>query len=547
MPAFKSKRAMDEVLTEKADFTAETNGSRHEAHMKLSTKRNHSGEDGVSIYKKPHVSERTSNDDGATDPTANKQKIAALMSLIPGKENRIEIYDKLRTIIGRSRSCDIVLHEADISTIHCELNLIRMEVDGRERKLINIVDRSRNGTYINGNKLVKKDCILKNGDRVVFGRSCSFLFRYHSESSLGQSENEREEATTERSNKDSDRTFRKPLFTVESTSIETRKVHDENQSFFDKYVLGKDLGSGHYAIVKEGINKQTGQHVAVKIFHPQKNDDHRKSKQFRVEMNILMQIHHPNIVNLLDSFVEPISKSQVQKYLILEKIVDGELFDRIVKKTCLRQDETKEIFKQILAGLKYLHDRNIIHRDIKPENILLNITKRTSPSQRQLGPWDEDEIDIQVKIADFGLAKFIGELHFTNTLCGTPSYVAPEVLAKKDYTSKVDMWSAGVILYVCLCGFPPFSEQLGPPSLKEQILQAKYAFYSPFWDNIDDCVLHLISKLLVADPKGRYSVDEALNHPWLREEIERPMPEEVKRTRLTGNKLPKTYTELSCV
>lgn len=202
--------------------------------------------------------------------------------------------------------------------------------------------------------------------------------------------------------------------------------------------------------------------MAVKIFHPQQNDDQKKNKQFREETTILMKIHHPNIVNLLDSFVEPISKTQIQKYLVLEKIDDGELFDRIVKKTSLPQEESKAIFKQILTGLKYLHSQNIIHRDIKPENILLNIRRRQSPDERQLGPWDEDEIDIQVKIADFGLAKFTGEMQFTNTLCGTPSYVAPEVLVKKGYTSKVDLWSAGVILYVCLCGFPPFSDQLGP-------------------------------------------------------------------------------------
>ncbi|GMM53689.1 serine/threonine protein kinase [Maudiozyma humilis] len=483
--------------------------------------------------------------------------VAHLVSLIPGKECTYSIGDKELTTVGRSRSCDITLNEPDISTVHCELHLITMEVDGCRRKLINVIDKSRNGTYINGSRVVKKDSILKNGDRLVFGKSFSFLFKYNTTSDLEGAGESAASATggnlaviqSPNANKNDEEVFKKPLFSFTSSQNALKKqARQKPASVFDKYVLGKELGAGHYAIVKDGTNKQTGQAVAIKIFHPQQNDDQKKSKQFREETNILMRIHHPNIVNLLDSYVEPISKSQIQKYLVLEKIVDGELFDRIVKKTSLRQDETKAIFTQILTGLKYLHNQNIIHRDIKPENILLNITRRTSPEQVQLGPWDEGEIDIQVKIADFGLAKFTGEMQFTNTLCGTPSYVAPEVLTKTGYTSKVDMWSAGVILYVCLCGFPPFSEQLGPPSLKEQILQAKFAFYTPYWDNIDDSILHLISHLLVLDAEKRYSVDEVFDHPWLSGgAAQNNVIKDMNRLQLSDTQMPKTYTELSCL
>lgn len=490
-------------------------------------------------------------------------EIATLVNIIPGKDQKIPITDKLRTTIGRSRSCDIHLNEPDISTIHCEFNLIKMNVDGVERRLLNIIDKSRNGTFINGNKLVRKDLILKNGDKIVFGKSCSFLFKYISfnedlndiavddkssapnDAVVSLNSNSNQNAITGPKSED---VFKKPQFAFTSSqSAAFKMMKMKPQSVFDKYILGKDLGSGHYAIVKEGKNKKTGQTVAIKIFHPQQNDDEKKSTQFREETNILMSTHHPNIVNLLDSFVEPLSKSQIQKYLVLEKVDDGELFERIVKKTSLRQDESKAIFKQIMVGLKYLHSQNIIHRDIKPENILLNITHRTSPKQKQLGPWDEDEIDIQVKIADFGLAKFTGEMQFTNTLCGTPSYVAPEVLIKKGYTYKVDMWSAGVILYVCLCGFPPFSDQLGPPSLKDQILQAKYAFYSPYWDNVDDSILHLISNLLVLDVDKRYDVDDVLNHQWFKDTQNVGVASDLKRLQLEDNKIPKTYSELSCL
>ncbi|CCK68231.1 serine/threonine protein kinase DUN1 KNAG_0A05670 [Huiozyma naganishii CBS 8797] len=483
------------------------------------------------------------------------EEIGALLNIIPGKDDeRIPLYSKDVTTIGRSRACDIILQEPDISTIHCELRLVKIKVDSEDKKLINIVDKSRNGTFLNGNRLVKKDQILRQGDKIVLGKSCSFLFK----ESKTNWDSVSEDLKLQQSDEDNvtrgelgtpPTVFKKPMGSFVPSQDATRlKAKMKKMSFFDKYLLGKELGAGHYAIVKEGTNKATGDTVAVKIFQPQQNDDEKKSKQFREETSILMSIHHPNIVNMLDSFVEPLNKAQIQKYLVLEKVDDGELFERIVKKTSLRQDETKAIFQQIMTGLKYLHGQNIIHRDIKPENILLNITRRTSPVQIQSGPWDEDEIDIKVKIADFGLAKFTGEMQFANTLCGTPSYVAPEVLMKTEYDAKVDMWSAGVILYVCLCGFPPFSDQLGPPSLKEQILQAKYAFYTPYWDNIDDSILHLISNLLVRDPKKRYDVDAVFAHQWMQSSgINTRVDSSMERLQLTDDRLPKTYTELSCL
>lgn len=418
-----------------------------------------------------------------------------------------------------------------------------MEVDGMRRTLFNIVDKSRNGTFINGNKVIKKDCILKNGDRLVFGKSCSFLFKYISYHEYAEEIGTLEASKTPQENS----MFKKPQIGFSSSQNSMRKViRSKPTSVFDNYLIGKELGTGHYAIVKEGINKKTEEIVAIKIFHPQQNDDQKKNRQFREEIDILMRVQHPNIVNLLDTYVEPISKAQIQKYLVLEKIDDGELFDRIVRKTCLGENETKALFKQILNGLKYLHAKNIIHRDIKPENILLNIRKRKYPDEVQTGPWDDNEIDIIVKIADFGLAKFTGEMQFTNTLCGTPSYVAPEVLRKTDYSSKVDMWSAGVLLYVCLCGFPPFSESLGPPSLRDQILEGKFAFYSPYWDEIDDSVLHLISQLLVVDPAGRFGVHETINHPWFQEVFEKSAAsQEMERLQISQHKIPKTYSELS--
>ena len=149
------------------------------------------------------------------------------------------------------------------------------------------------------------------------------------------------------------------------------------------------------------------------------------------------------------------------------------------------------------------HDRNIVHRDIKPENILLT------------------DKNLHVKVADFGLAKIIGEESFTTTLCGTPSYVAPEILEDtkhRRYTRAVDIWSLGVVLYICLCGFPPFSDELytreNPYNLTQQIKMGRFDYPSPYWDSVGDSALDLIDRMLTVDVSKRYTIDECLQHPW---------------------------------
>jgi serine/threonine-protein kinase Chk2 len=128
---------------------------------------------------------------------------------------------------------------------------------------------------------------------------------------------------------------------------------------------------------------------------------------------------------------------------------------------------------------------------------------------------------LTVKLADFGLAKIIGEESFTTTLCGTPSYVAPEILkpsSRRRYTRAVDIWSLGVVLYICLCGFPPFSDELytpeNPYTLAQQIIEGRYDFPSPYWDSVGDPALDLIERMLTVDADDRITVDECLEHPW---------------------------------
>ncbi|KAJ1826988.1 serine/threonine protein kinase, partial [Coemansia sp. RSA 2708] len=144
----------------------------------------------------------------------------------------------------------------------------------------------------------------------------------------------------------------------------------------------------------------------------------------------------------------------------------------------------------------------IVHRDIKLENILLS-----------------DRKTLRLKLADFGLAKIVGEQMFMKTVCGTPMYVAPEVLTVRQvgmYDNLVDMWSLGVVLYICLCGFPPFSEEMSPPPMRDQIISGMYNFPPPYWDSISPEAIDLVTCMMQVDPKNRITVDQALAHPWLK-------------------------------
>ncbi|KAI1311447.1 SMAD/FHA protein kinase [Xylaria venustula] len=273
-----------------------------------------------------------------------------------------------------------------------------------------------------------------------------------------------------------------------------------SSAFLQQYTLLERLGKGHFAEVFLCVEKSTGQRFAVKIFTLQPGMEERsKMDGLQQEIAVLMGVSHPNVLCLKDTFNE---KNAV--YLVLELAPEGELFNHIVLKQKLSESETRKLFVQLFQGIKYLHDRNIVHRDIKPENILL-VDK-----------------DVHVKLADFGLAKIIGEESFTTTLCGTPSYVAPEILAEgrhRKYTKAVDIWSLGVVLYICLCGFPPFSDELYsrefPYTLSQQIKSGRFDYPSPYWDSVGDPALDLIDHMLVVEPERRFSVDQCLQHPWL--------------------------------
>ncbi|XP_060898011.1 calcium/calmodulin-dependent protein kinase type 1 isoform X3 [Labrus mixtus] len=183
---------------------------------------------------------------------------------------------------------------------------------------------------------------------------------------------------------------------------------------------------------------------------------------------------------------------------VLHKVSGGELFDRIIEKGFYTEKDASKLIQQILDAVKYLHDMGIVHRDLKPENLLY---------------YSMDE-DSKIMISDFGLSKIEGTGSVMATACGTPGYVAPEVLAQKPYSKAVDCWSIGVIAYILLCGYPPFYDE-NDAKLFEQILKAEYEFDSPYWDDISDSAKDFIVHLMQKDPTVRYTCEQALQHPWI--------------------------------
>jgi len=262
-----------------------------------------------------------------------------------------------------------------------------------------------------------------------------------------------------------------------------------NGKVADRYALGRELGRGGFSIVKEATDKATGMKYAAKII--EKTASEEELNLLQREIDIMKKLNHVNIIQLQEVFDEP-----DHIYLILELITGGELFDQIVSRGSYSEKDAANIVKQILEAVQYMHSNGIAHRDLKPENLLCS------------GPANEI-----IKVTDFGLSKDFGEATL-QTSCGTPDYVAPEVLRGAPYDNSVDLWSIGVITYILLCGFPPFygnSDQ----EIFEKILKAEYDFPAPDWDVISDDAKNFIRQILVLDPHKRPTSAEALQHPWM--------------------------------
>jgi len=362
-------------------------------------------------------------------------------------------------IMGRSvATCQVSFNSPIVSGKHCK---IYRDPTTTTRNIVFVDDTSTNGTYINNE-------VIGKGAKILIENGCEIAII--------------------------------PKKGSEKISFIYQDCFEENKEIDQggpqqAYDMREVLGTGNFATVRLGVDRKTGQKYAIKVIDKKKMSITSKRKDSLMdEVNVLTKVHHDNIISIKEVF-----ETQKNLYLVLELVTGGELFDKIIEEKKFTENACRYVLKQLCDAVLYLHSKGIAHRDLKPENILLST-----------------QGSYCIKISDFGLSRALDEGTFMKTMCGTPQYVAPEVLTKGEregYGKSVDLWSIGVILYILLCGFPPF----GDPSSKdffEKVKKGEFSFPKPYWDPISDQVKDLILQLIKVNAEERFTIEQTLNHPW---------------------------------
>eukprot|EP00826_Nyctotherus_ovalis_P016655 TRINITY_DN14831_c0_g4_i1.p1 TRINITY_DN14831_c0_g4~~TRINITY_DN14831_c0_g4_i1.p1 ORF type:complete len:529 (-),score=148.59 TRINITY_DN14831_c0_g4_i1:111-1697(-) len=273
-------------------------------------------------------------------------------------------------------------------------------------------------------------------------------------------------------------------------NVDYEKYKEIPETTMEYYKFVKSIGKGAFGSVTLGLHKLTGRYVAIKAIEKENLKDEFSKRKVLREIYILKKMRHTNIIRLLEVFE---SAKQVQ--IVMEYAGGGDLLHYVKRKRHLSEEEARPIFRQIVFGLAHINSRNVLHRDIKLDNILL-------------------DSDGCVKICDFGVSKIIDKNKLINDQCGTPAYIAPEIISNLGYKGfYADLWSLGVLLYAMLCGTVPFKAS-SMEELHELIREGHFTY--PV--EVSDEARKLVGGLLKIAPRERLSVPEILRHPWLNPE-----------------------------
>ncbi|XP_051806932.1 serine/threonine-protein kinase Chk2 isoform X2 [Acanthochromis polyacanthus] len=269
----------------------------------------------------------------------------------------------------------------------------------------------------------------------------------------------------------------------------------------EKYLLTRRIGTGVCGEVRLAFQRSTCRKVAVKIINKKNfQSEGTATRNATTEIEILQRVNHPCLIKTEDFY-----QTDDSYYIVLELMEGGELFHRVKSQQQLQENVAKLYFYQMLRAVQYLHSNGIIHRDLKPENILLS---------------SQEDVCL-IKVTDFNQSRILEESVLMRTLCGTPSYLAPEVFTQASttgYSLAVDAWSLGVLLFVCLGGYPPFHESFSDKPVTDQIILGEFTMVPSKWRHVSDQAKDVVRKLLVVDPSKRMSIEDALQHPWLQDQ-----------------------------
>lgn len=418
-------------------------------------------------------------------------RIICTTGQIPIRDLRADIDDILQQknpikkiwTFGRNTACDY--HLGNITRLSNKHFQILLGEDGN----LLLKDSSTNGTWLDGQRVDKdRNQLLSQGDEITVGVGVSADVL-----TLVIFVNER---------------FKQRLEQIKSEKLRGKKSSKPGSTggmglqgvFKDFSIKDEVVGQGAFAVVKKAVERSTGKTFAAKIISKRKLMGNWDGVDR--ELAVLRKLHHPRIVRLKGFY-----EDKECYYLLMEFVSGGDLMDFVAAHGSVGEDAGREITRQVLEAIAYIHSRGISHRDLKPDNILI-----------------EQDDPVLVKLTDFGLAKVQGNGTFMKTFCGTLAYVAPEVIGgkndnteeeKNEYSSLVDMWSMGCLVYVILTGHLPFSGST-QEQLYEQISRGSY-HEGPLKDfRISDEARNFIDSLLQVNPNLRTTAEKALQHPWIR-------------------------------
>ncbi|KAM4630471.1 serine/threonine-protein kinase 33 [Polymixia lowei] len=287
---------------------------------------------------------------------------------------------------------------------------------------------------------------------------------------------------------------------------------EEDADLKQIYTFGRKLGQGSFGVVCEATHIETQKKWAIKKVNKDKAGS-SGVKLLEREVNILKCVNHAHIIHL-----EKVFETPKRMYLVTELCDGGELKELLQKNKRFTEEETRHIISSLAEAIVYLHKKDIVHRDLKLENILVK------------GSYHGDDNDlINIKVADFGLSVNkggVGSENMMKATCGTPIYMAPEVISAHEYSQQCDVWSIGVIMYMLLCGEPPFMST-SDKNLFETIKKGELTFTGPIWDTISDAAKKVLSCLLKVDPAHRITANELLDNPWITGDTNTPTPTNV--------------------